>query len=211
MTRANAPAVFLIDDDVVVREAAAAATRALELPLEVLVSPNAYLKQFDPQQPGCLVVDVHFSGTSGLDLLERFQRERVFVASVAVAATPDVLTVVRAMRAGAVTFLNKPLTEEQIAGALDEALARDDDFRRRQARIDRTRRRIEKLTEGETDVLKLLAAGKMNREIGETLNVSVRAVEVRRAKIMEKMKADTLPELLRDVFFLEFSSEEELW
>jgi two-component system, LuxR family, response regulator FixJ len=203
--------VFLIDDDAAVRQAMAEVTRSLELPLEILVSAAEYLDQFDPLRPGCLVVDVHLSGMSGLELLEKFHRDRVCVASVAVAADPDISTAVRAMRAGAVTFLKKPVAEQPLWDAIGEALARDAEFRRRQAQIERIHRRMEKLTEGETDVLKLLLAGNMNREIAETLDVSVRTVEVRRAKLMEKMKADTLPEMLRDVFFLEFSAEKKLW
>jgi two-component system, LuxR family, response regulator FixJ len=211
MTRASRSAVFLLDDDVAVRQAMAAVTRSLDLPLETPASVEAYLKQFDPVRPGCLVVGAHLSDMSGLDLLERFCRSRVFVASIVIAADPDIATVVRALRAGAITFMQKPFDEEQLSDAIGEALACDREFRRRQSETDRVRRRLERLTTGEADVLKSLAAGKTNREIADALDVSVRTVEVRRAKVMEKMKADTLPELLHDVFFLEFSSDEKLW
>jgi RNA polymerase sigma factor (sigma-70 family) len=203
------PTVFLIDDDPVVRQSMSALTRSLKMPLEILVSADDFLNVFHPLQPGCLVAEVRLPGMSGLDLLEKLHRDGVFLASILVSSHAEVSTAVRAMRAGAITFLEKPLVGNQLWDALTEALHRDTEHRRQQTQIERIRRKMEKLNEGESEVLHLLLSGKLNREIAESLGISVRTVEVRRAKLMEKMKAATLPEMLRDVILLEFSSEKK--
>ncbi|MCC6127033.1 MAG: response regulator transcription factor [Pirellulales bacterium] len=206
MTRPGEPTVFLLDDDPAARQAIAAMTRSLEMPLEIVASADDFLDKFDPARPGCLVVEVHSPGIKGLELLEKLRAAGVFFAAVAVSAKADAAAAVRAMRAGAIDFLAKPLDEERLWSALQEALQRDAEYRRRQAQVERIRRRMERLNEGELAVLELMQAGKPNREIAESLKLSVRAVEVRRAKIMEKMKVSSLAELLRNVILLEFFS-----
>ena len=202
------PTVFLLDDDPAMRQTLADLTRSLELPLEIFDSASVFLEQYGAMRPGCLVVETRMPGVSGLDLLERLHHDGLFCASIAVSAKADAPTIVRAMKAGAVTFLEKPVAERQLWGSLHEALECDAEYRRRQSRIDRIERRMEKLTEGESAVLSLLLAGKMNREIAAALRISVRTVEVRRAKVMEKMKASSLAEIIRDVLFVEILTEE---
>ena len=209
MTHACEPTVFLVDDDPAVRQSMAALTRSLHKPLAVFTSADEFLQQFHPLQPGCLVVEIRLPGMSGLELLEKLHRDGVSLASIAVAADAAVSASVRAMRAGAITFLAKPIGEQQLWDALAEALERDAEFRRRQTQIERIRRRMERLTEGEGDVLNLLLAGKLNREIAGSLKISVRTVEVRRAKVMEKMNASSMPEMLRDVILLEIFSDKK--
>jgi two-component system, LuxR family, response regulator FixJ len=209
LTNARQPTVFLLDDDPAARQSLAAMTRTLEMPLTVVASVNDFLDRFDPAQPGCLVVAVQSPGTNGLDLLENLHQAGVFFAAIAVSAKADVATAVRAMRAGAIDFLEKPLDDEKLWSALQEALECDAEHRRRQAQMERIRRRMEKLTTGETEVLGLLQAGKSNRAIAAALAVSVRTVEVRRAKLLEKMKAASLAEMLRDVILLEVLDEKQ--
>jgi two-component system, LuxR family, response regulator FixJ len=207
LTRPGEPTVFLLDDDQAARQAVAAMTRAMEMPLEIAATADDFLDKFDPARPGCLVVEVHSPGIKGLELLEKLRAAGVFVAAIAVSSKADAAAAVRAMRAGAIDFLAKPLDEERLWSALQEGLQRDADYRRRRAQAERIRRRREKLNKGEHAVLDLMKAGKPNREIAETLKLSIRAVEVRRAKVMEKMKADSLAELLREVLLLEFFDE----
>jgi two-component system, LuxR family, response regulator FixJ len=202
------PTVFLIDDDPAMRNLLAKLTRSLELPLEIFDSASVFLDKFDPLRPGCAVVETGMPGVSGLEMLERLRRDGSFCAAVAVSAEADAATIVRAMKAGAVTFLEKPVAERQLWDSLHEALERDAEYRRRQASIDRIERRMEKLTEGESEVLTLMLAGKLNREIAAALRISVRTVEVRRAKVMKKMKAATLTEIVREVLFVEFLREQ---
>jgi two-component system, LuxR family, response regulator FixJ len=203
------PTVFLLDDDPAVRQAVAAMTRSLEMPLAIVASADDFFDRFDPAQPGCLVAAVQSSSPSGLELLEKLHQAGVFFAAIAVADKADAATAVRAMRAGAIDFLEKPLSEERLWSSLQETLARDAAYRQRQAQMERIRRRMEKLTDGESAVLKLIEAGKLNREIAEALGISVRTVEVRRAKLLEKMKASSLAEMLRDVILLEIFSAKE--
>jgi FixJ family two-component response regulator len=204
------PTVFLIDDDPAMRQLLADLTCSLELPLEIFNSASVFLQQFDAMRPGCLVVEARMPGMSGLELLEKLYRDGLYCAAIAVSAKADTSTIVRAMKAGTVTFLEKPISERQLWDSLYEALECDAEYRRRQSRIDRIQRRMEKLTEGECEVLSLLLEGKMNREIAAAFRISVRTVEVRRAKIMEKMKASSLAEIIRDVLFVEFLTEEPL-
>jgi two-component system, LuxR family, response regulator FixJ len=205
----NEPTVFLLDDDPALRQAVAGLSRSLEMPSEYFGSAEDFLGQFDPTWAGCLVVEARLPGMSGLELLEKLHKEGVFFAAIAVSANADAAMAVRAMKAGAVTFLEKPIPERRLWDSLHEALQCDAEHRRQHARIERIDRRMQKLTQGESDVLALLRAGKSNREIAESFAISIRTVEVRRAKVMEKMKASSLPELLRDVFLLEFFSEKK--
>jgi two-component system, LuxR family, response regulator FixJ len=206
LTHACDRTVFLLDDDSAVRQSMAALTRSLKIPLEICASTDDFLGKYKPLPHGCLVLEVRMGG---LELLETLHGDGTPIAAIALSAKADVATAVRAMRAGAITFLEKPLVEQQLWDALAEALARDGEYRRRQAQMERIRRRMERLTAGESEVLNLLLTGKLNREIAETLSISVRTVEVRRAKVMEKMKAPSMPEMLRDVILLEIFSEKK--
>ena len=209
MTTAREPTVFLLDDDAAVRQSVASMARSMEMPLTILGSAADFLEKFDPAQPGCLVAAVHSSNAGGLELLEQLHEAGIFFAAIAIAAKAEAATAVRAMRAGAIDFLEKPLDEERLWNSLQEALQRDAAYRQRQVRMERIRRRMESLTEGESEVLNLLRAGKLNREIAESLKISVRAVEVRRAKLMGKMKASSMAELLRDAILLDIFSEKQ--
>ena len=159
MTHACEPTLFLLDDDPAVRQAMSTLSRSLQMSLEIFNSAGDFLDKFDPLQHGCLVLDVRLLGKSGLELLENLHRDGIFIATIVISADAEVPTAVRAMRAGAITFLEKPLDELQLREALQEALRRDAEYRRRQTQIDRIRRRREKLTEGEGEVLALLLAG----------------------------------------------------
>ena len=203
MTNTGEPTVFLIDDDPAVRQSITELTRSLKLPVEVFGSATDFLKRFGSSRPGCLVVEVRLPGMSGLELLEKLQRDGVFFAAIVVSADASAPLAVRAMKAGAITFLEKPCRGQQLWESLQEALKRDAEQRQRHNQIARIRRRMEQLSAGESEVLSLILAGKMNREIAETLNISVRTVEVRRSMVMEKMKASSLAELIRAALLVE--------
>ncbi len=191
------PTVFIIDDDPAVRQALAALMRSMRLRVESYESARHFLDAYDPSRPGCLLLDVRMPGISGLSLLEQFQRDEMPLPAIVMSAYGDVPMVVRAMKAGALNFLEKPCRDQHLWEAIQEALRWD--AVRRQANAARAKAldRLQRLTAGEHDVLALLVEGKSNKAIAEALSLSVRTIEVRRAKLMKKMKADSLAELIR--------------
>jgi FixJ family two-component response regulator len=190
------PTVFIVDDDPAVRQALMALVRSMRLRAETYESAQQFLDAFDASRPGCMLLDVRMPGISGLGLLERFNREEITLPTIVMSAYGDVPMVVRAMKAGALNFLEKPCRDQQLWEAIQEAIKWDAEHRERMALRTQVRHRLQRLSRGEHDVLALLIDGKPNRIIAAELNLSVRTIEVRRAKIMDKMKADSLAELI---------------
>jgi two-component system, LuxR family, response regulator FixJ len=191
------PTVFIVDDDPAVRQALMALVRSMRLQAETFESAQQFLDAFDAARPGCVLLDVRMPGISGLGLLEQFNRKEIPLPAIVMSAYGDVPMVVRAMKAGALNFLEKPCRDQQLWEAIQEAIRWDAEHRERMALRASARQRLQQLTPGEHDVLALLVAGKPNRTIADELNLSVRTIEVRRAKVMEKMEADSLAELIR--------------
>ena len=191
------PTVFIVDDDPAVRQALMTLVRSMRLRAESYESAQQFLDAFDVSRPGCMLLDVRMPGISGLGLLEHLNREEISLPTIVMSAYGDVPMVVRAMKAGALNFLEKPCRDQQLWEAIQEAIKWDADHRERMTLCAHVRHRLQRLTRGEHDVLALLIDGKPNRTIAAELNLSVRTIEVRRAKIMEKMKADSLSELIR--------------
>ncbi|MBU4400872.1 MAG: response regulator [Planctomycetes bacterium] len=191
------PTIFIIDDDPAVRQALTVLVRSMRLQAEAYESAQEFLDAFDAARPGCLLLDVRMPGISGLGLLEQFNREDIPLPAIVMSAYGDVPMVVRAMKAGALNFLEKPCRDQQLWEAIQEALKWDNQHRQSLALRSKVRDRLQRLTSGEHDVLRLLIDGKSNKTIAAELNLSVRTIEVRRAKLMKKMKADSLAELIR--------------
>jgi two-component system, LuxR family, response regulator FixJ len=191
------PTVFILDDDSAVRQALTLSIRSMQLRVEAFESSEQFLGCFDRDQPGCLLLDVRMPGISGLEVLDRFRRENICLPTVVISAFGDVPTVVRAMRAGALNFLEKPWREQQLWEAIHEAVSWDATHRRQLTARAKVLRRLERLTPGERSVLRSLLDGRSNKSIAEQLDLSVRTIEVRRAKVMKKMKADSLARLIR--------------
>jgi two-component system, LuxR family, response regulator FixJ len=191
------PTIFIIDDDPAVRQGLSVLVRSMHLRAESFDSAQQFLDSFDVTRAGCLLLDVRMPGVSGLSLLEQFKREDILLPAIVMSAYGDVPMVVRAMKAGALNFLEKPCRDQQLWEAIQEALKWDKS--RRHALVLRTKvlHRLQRLTVGEHDVLALLIEGKSNKTIAGELNLSVRTIEVRRAKLMTKMKANSLAELIR--------------
>lgn len=191
------PTIFIIDDDPAVRQALTVLVRSMRLQAEAYESAQEFLDAFDAAKPGCLLLDVRMPGISGLGLLEQFNREDILLPAIVMSAYGDVPMVVRAMKAGALNFLEKPCRDQQLWEAIQEALKWDNQHRQSLALRSKVRDRLQRLTSGEHDVLRLLIDGKSNKTIAAKLNLSVRTIEVRRAKLMKKMRADSLAELIR--------------
>jgi two-component system, LuxR family, response regulator FixJ len=193
----NDATVFIIDDDPAVRQSLTVLMRAMSLRAEAYESAQAFLDVFDASRPGCLLLDVRMPGIGGLGLLEQFNREEISMPAIVMSAYGDVPMAVRAMKAGAMNFLEKPCRDQQLWDAIQEALKWDAGHRQQTALRSEALHRLERLTPGEHDVLRLLTDGRSNKAIAAELKLSVRTIEVRRAKLMKKMMAESLAELIR--------------
>ncbi len=191
------PTVFIVDDDPAARRALAILMGSMDLRAQAYASARGFLDEFERAMPGCLLLDVRMPGVSGLELLDELRRQSIELPVVFLSAHGDVPMVARAMRAGAMNFLEKPWRDHELWEAIQEAIKHDAESRRKSARRERVRKRIAQLTDGERTVLKMLVDGMSNRAIGTELELSVRTIEVRRAKVMQKMKAKSLAELVR--------------
>ena len=193
----NESTVFIINDDPAVRQASTVLIRSMRLQVEAYESAEHFLDHFDSTQPGCLLLDVRMPGVSGLELLEQLGQDNVHMPAIVMSAYGDVPMVVRAMKAGALNFLEKPCRDQQLWEAIQEGLKWDAAHRQHILLRAKILRRLQRLTPGEHDVLRLLIDGKSNKTIAAELNLSIRTIEVRRAKLMKKIKAESLAELIR--------------
>ncbi len=191
------PIVFIVDDDPSVRQSQTMLVESMHLTARAYDSAQGFLTDYNMAQQGCLLLDVRLPGISGLDLLEQLARDNILLPVIVISAFGDVPMVVRAMRAGALNFLEKPCRDQELWEAIQEAFRWNKDNRERLVEAGQVRGRIEHLSSGEHDVLQMLVAGKSNKTIAASLNLSVRTIEVRRAKVMQKMQATSLAELVR--------------
>jgi FixJ family two-component response regulator len=193
----NDPTVFIVDDDPAVRAGLTALVRSMRLQVEAYASAREFLDAFDVARSGCLLLDVRMPGIGGLELLDQLNREDVPLPAIVMSAYGDVPMVVRAMKAGARDFLEKPCRDQDLWDAIQEALEWDQEHRQRLMLRTKILHRLEHLTAGEHAVLQLLIDGQSNKAIAEALELSVRTIEVRRSKLMKKMRAGFLAELIR--------------
>ena len=171
-------------------------------------SAEEFLAQYDPQQKGCIVVDVRIPGMSGLELLEELRRRKSTLPVVIITGYGDVPMAVRAMQAGAVTFLEKPCQEQELWQGIKQALEIEQTQHALRTQRVEIESRLETLTEDEVSVLRRLLAGHPNKRIATDLDIGLRTVELRRANIMRKMQAASLPDLVRMAMLAEFLSPE---
>jgi two-component system, LuxR family, response regulator FixJ len=190
------PVVFLLAGESRARREIGERLKPLGLPVTVCRSPEEFLDAWTPANCGCLVLGVSQPPVE-LEFLERLGSREDHLPVVAVAARGNIRTAVRAMKLGAFDFLEQSISDELLAGAIGEALRWDANHRRRLAQVRTVRRRLDRLDEPHREVLEMVVAGKSNREIAETLELSVRAIEVRRAKVMQTLRARSLAELVR--------------
>ena len=188
--------VFLVDDDSAALRALATLVKVVFPRVETFSSATEFLAAYH-RQPGCLVLDVAMPGMSGLELHRKLIRDKVTLPVVFVTGHGNVPMAVEAMQMGAVNFLQKPVQEQELWDSIRRAIELDTQNRRRRARRQRAEERLTRLTAGERAVLNLILEGKMNKEIAAELGLSTRTIEDRRAKVMKKMDAKSLAELVQ--------------
>src|SRR6185312_13673285 len=190
------PMVFVVDDDEAVRSALKLLLKSVGLTATALPTAQQFLATYDPLQPGCLVLDVRMPGMSGLELQEHLNLKGAVIPVIFITGHGDVPMAVEAMQQGAFDFLQKPFRDQELLDRVQRAIAKDRSVREVLRGNDTIRRRLESLTAREHDVLELVAAGAPNKIIAHELGISQRTVEIHRARVMEKMNAESLAHLV---------------
>lgn len=185
--------VFVVDDDDAARESVVALVGLKGQPAQGFASAEGFLSAFDPAKKGCLVVDVRMQGMTGLQLIEQLAARGSQLPVVVITGYADVPMAVRAMQMGAVTFLEKPCHEQALWDAIEQA-QQQQQGRTQQAEVTA---RIASLSDEETAVFRMLLEGKVNKRIAVELDLGLRTIELRRANVMKKMQATSLPDLVR--------------
>jgi len=191
------PTVFVVDDDEQARMSVCALVRSMGLRAEAFSSAEEFLASYHEAPPGCLVVDVRMLGMSGLELQEELIRRGVLLPVIVLTAYPRTPVTVRAIKAGAVTLLEKPYDDDDLWDAIRRALAHDAARRSEHEHRQEIRRRAGQLAPAERQVMEMIVQGKLNKAIARQLDVSVRTVENRRREVFRKMQADSVAELVR--------------
>jgi FixJ family two-component response regulator len=189
--------VFVVDDDPAVLRSLVTLVKIIFPRVEAFVSAADFLAAYDPDRPGCLVLDVAMPGMSGLELQRKMAQEKIELPIVFITGHANVRMAVGAMQSGAVNFLEKPYQEQELWDSVRRALEQDEQNRRRKARRAEVEDRFDHLTSGEEDVLNLILEGKYNKEIAGQLSLSIRTVEDRRARLMKKMGVESVAQLVQ--------------
>jgi RNA polymerase sigma factor (sigma-70 family) len=200
-----AAAVFVVDDDPLVRRAIKGLVESVGLQVENFGSAEEFLQAKRPDVPSCLVLDIRLRGVSGLDFQQQLVEAKIYVPVIFITAHGDIPMTVRAMKAGAVEFLTKPFREQDLLDAIQIGLERDRARREREAEIAVLHERFESLTQREREVVAMVVAGMLNKQIAAEIGTAENTVKVHRSRAMEKMQAQSLADLVRMVEKLQSS------
>ncbi len=189
--------VFVVDDDPSIREAVKSLISLAGLRVETFGTAQEFLRSERPDLPGCVVLDVELPGLSGLDLQRELAAHGIKLPIIFITGYGDIPMSVRAMKAGAMEFLTKPFRDQDLLDAIQQALERDRAARQHSRETAELRKRFDALTSREREVMGLVVAGWLNKQIGFELEISEITVKIHRGRVMEKMGAQSLAELVR--------------
>ena len=193
------PIVFVVDDDLSVRRSTERLIRSIGLEVQTFTSAREFLKNPRPKGPACLVLDVRMPGLSGMDLQRELARSEIYIPIIFITAHGDIPMSVRAMKAGAVEFLTKPFRSRSLLDAIRAAIDRDRAASNERSEIEALRQRYQQLTPREREVLLLVAAGLLNKQVAGKLASTERTIKFHRAHIMQKTHAESVADLVRMV------------
>jgi FixJ family two-component response regulator len=191
------PVVFVIDDDRMIREGLQSLIRSVGLRVETFASAQDFLAAKRPDAPACLVLDVRMPGLSGLDLQVKLGEAGTQIPIIFITGHGDIPMSVRAMKEGAHEFLTKPVRGQDLLDAIQKAIASDRELRKGRQELTEVRTRFDSLTPREKEVLDLVVAGLLNKQIADRLGMSELTVKTHRAHVMEKTQAESLAHLVR--------------
>jgi FixJ family two-component response regulator len=191
------PIVFVIDDDALIRDGIQSLIRSIGLRAQTFASAPEFMQAKRPDAPACLILDVRMPGLSGLDLQRKLSDAKISIPIIFITGHGDIPMTVRAMKGGAMEFLTKPVRGQDLLDVVQKAIARDRELRHERADLAETCRRFDSLTPRETEVLNLVVAGLLNKQIADELGTSELTVKTHRAHVMEKTGADSLAHLVR--------------
>ena len=191
------PLVMVVDDDAGIRNAMRILLKSVGIEATLYASAQEFLAAYQPSQPGCLVLDIRMPGMSGLELQQQLNLRGAVIPVIFMTGHGDIPMAVEAMQHGAFDFLQKPFRDQDLLDRIQRAIARDTERRESLGEHTRIKSHLESLTAREREVLDLMVKGKQNKQIAQDLGVSPRTIEIHRARVMEKMDAHSVAELVR--------------
>jgi FixJ family two-component response regulator len=191
------PVVYVVDDDQAVRDSLRWLIESIGHQVNTYGNAQTFLDDYDPDRPGCIVLDVRMPGMSGLDLQDRLRERSIQIPIIVITGHGDVPMAVRAMKSGALDFVEKPFSDQVLLERIQQALDLDSEYREKYQRIRDIATRHASLTPREREVMDQVVAGHANKVIAYELGVSMKTVEAHRGKVMRKMKARSLSDLVQ--------------
>jgi FixJ family two-component response regulator len=197
MSMADVPTVFIIDDDAGVRQSIQDLVESVGLQAESFATAQKFLSKVRRDGPSCLVLDVRLPDTSGLDLQQKLSRAGVRIPIIFITGHADIPMTVKAMKSGAVEFLTKPFREQDLLDVIHRALKCDRQLREKQSQLAELQERYRTLSAREREVMSLVVSGMLNKQIAGELGASETTIKIHRGRVMQKMQAKSLPDLVR--------------